>query len=227
VLPGTRIFVPQSRIRSIVVAMAALIAGAEMASERDRPTAETQPDWLPSSFHAAVQTGDLVARRGHSLASRAVLLSDGRGTYSHAGVAIRRGDSVWIIHVAPATEVDRGVVVREPLGVYLGADRASAAGVYRSDALTIAMRDTLQAMLQDYARRRLPFDDDFDLGTPERLYCTELVWLAYRRAGIELLPNGAPARATPLGIRRYVFPSDLVEASSMRQVIVVERLSPT
>jgi hypothetical protein len=225
-VPILTISAPPPLIRWIVALMAAL-AGVVVTAEPGESVHQAQPSLLTPSFLAAVQTGDLVLRRGRSLVSRAVLLSDVRGAYSHVGVALRRGDSVWVVHVAPATQTDRGMVVREPLAVYLGADRAAAAGLYRSDALAGAMRDSLEAVLRDYARRRLPFDDDFDLDTPARLYCTELVWLAYRHAGLELLPNGAPNRATPLGTRRYVYPSDLAHSPHMRPVANLEQSPDT
>jgi hypothetical protein len=166
----------------------------------------------------------VVLRRGRSLASRAVLLSD--GAYSHAGVAIRQGDSVWVVHAAPRSEMDRGVVVREPLDVYLGADRAAAAALYRSGAVAGPRGDTLAAVLRGYARRRVPFDGDFDLRTPERVYCTELVWLAFRGVGVELLPRSVAMRSTPLGTRRVILPSDLAAAPGMRQVVTFQRSAP-
>lgn len=188
-------------------------------------TAEPAAD-VPPSFTAAVQTGDLVMRRGRSVASLSVLLSDGAGAYSHAGVAIRRGDSVWVVHAAPRSEVERGFVVREPLAVFLAGDRADAAALYRSGALDGGLRDSLAAVLERDARSRLPFDGDFDLRTPERVYCTELVWRAFRSAGIELLPRGVASRSTPLGPRRVVLPSDLAAGPDVRQVTTFARPAP-
>jgi hypothetical protein len=205
--------------------VAAALLGVLLAGARAQLPQAAESAALPASFQASVQTGDLVLRRGRSLVSRAVLLSDDRGTYSHAGVAIRRGDSVWVVHAAPATDLGEGVVVREPLAVYLASDRASVAGVYRTGALDVGMRDTLATVLQRYVRLRLPFDGDFDIETPDRLYCTELVWLAFRTVAIELLPHGVRERATPLGTRRYVFPSDLAASPRMRLVATFERPS--
>jgi len=224
-IPGPLPYAPRSsatpRATSLAqcagVLLSLLVAGGCGA-----PARAVEPTGVPPAFRAAVQTGDLVLRRGRSLASQAVILSDGRGVYSHAGVAIRRGDSVWVVHVAPRSGGERGFVVREPLEAYLHAERASAAGVFRPDALRESRRDALAAVLDGYARRRLPFDGEYDLATPERLYCTELIWRAFRDVGIELLPWGVPLRATPLGTRRVVFPSDLARAPRMRRVATFE-----
>lgn len=207
--------------RAVAMLIGIFSGGCSAATD----AAEAAAD-VPPSFAAAVRTGDVVLRRGRSLASRAVLLSDGAGGYSHAGVAVRRDDSVWVVHAAPLSETDRGYAVREPLAVFLAADRADAAALYRSGALDGARGDSLAAALERYARRRVPFDGDFDLRTPERVYCTELVWLAFRSAGIELLPRGVPSRSTPLGPRRVVLPGDLAAALGMRRVATFQRPAP-
>jgi hypothetical protein len=67
------------------------------------------------------------------------------------------------------------------------------------------------------AVRHLPFDGDFDLATPERLYCTELVLLAYHAAGIDLHVSASHA-ARPFIDHPIVYPSDVQESPLLKRL---------
>lgn len=63
-----------------------------------------------------------------------------------------------------------------------------------------------------YASRRTPFDTDFELADDSAIYCTELVWICYREAGL---------RATSAD--RVLFPSELLNQGFFEPVPVVHR----
>jgi hypothetical protein len=62
-----------------------------------------------------------------------------------------------------------------------------------------------------WARAGVPFDHDFDSATPDRLYCTELVWRAYYSAGVELLPPGE-------AMHKRILPADLLDGGGLQEV---------
>jgi MoaA/NifB/PqqE/SkfB family radical SAM enzyme len=58
-----------------------------------------------------------------------------------------------------------------------------------------------------YARERRLFDGDFRLETPGRLYCSELVWRAFREAGIDLVEGRFSRLELPLRRGDFILPS--------------------
>ncbi len=156
-------------------------------------------------------SGDVLFRRGRSVLSRAVLMADGRGEYSHVGLVSVVGRVPWVIHSTPPEEpMTKGGAVAEPLAVFLAPGETSAAALYRPldrRAATAAERAGWS-----YVHAHLPFDAAFDLRTPRELYCTELVWRAYRTAGVDLAPGAAG------GLYRYLLPSRLMLSPAIRLV---------
>lgn len=64
------------------------------------------------------------------------------------------------------------------------------------------------------------FDDDFDLGTPDRVYCTELVVRAYAAAAVDV-SAGLRDTLSLLGRRRVlVLPATLARSPRLRPVFV-------
>ena len=57
------------------------------------------------------------------------------------------------------------------------------------------------------------FDNDYNLNDTSRLYCTELVWQAFRHQGIELVPNFSRVSLFGLGrTRNVIFPVALLKS---------------
>jgi hypothetical protein len=155
--------------------------------------------------------GDVLFRRGRSLVSRAVLVADGNGEYSHVGLIAVSAGRVWVLHATPPEEPDvRGGVIAEPLAAFLAPDQASAAALYRPRNGQAGL--TAERVAWDWVHRRVPFDSAFDLASANRLYCTELVWRAYRSAGIDL-ETGIPE---PRG--RYLLPGRLIKSPQLQPV---------
>ncbi|MEM9291863.1 MAG: YiiX/YebB-like N1pC/P60 family cysteine hydrolase [Acidobacteriota bacterium] len=186
---------------------------------------------------AAVRSGDLVFRRGRSWASEAVDWADEDGELSHVGIALRHRGRVFVVHAAPgegggpgdragdradgsAGEAAEEVPVRlEALERFLAPRSASAAALRRlrqvpESGRAVAEQSTRRAAREalGYARYRVPFDDDFDDSTEDRLYCTELVLRAYEAANIQLV-SGEPRRLTvPWGPEQVWLPSQLLHS---------------
>ncbi|HKI06359.1 MAG TPA: YiiX/YebB-like N1pC/P60 family cysteine hydrolase [Thermoanaerobaculia bacterium] len=159
--------------------------------------------------------GDVLFRRGRSLVSRAVLAVDGHGEYSHVGLVALAAGRAWVLHATPPEQPDiAGGVIAEPLALFLATDRASAAAVYRPRDRQAAR--AAERVAWGYVRGHLRFDDDFDLVSSDRLYCTELVWKAYLSAGVDL-EAGVPG---PRG--RYLLPGRLEESPQLERFRVFQ-----
>ena len=176
------------------------------------PDAEAKSGrWRVRFEEARFTSGDLVFRRGRSLVSRVVLAVDGGSEYSHVGLVSVIGGQVWVLHAVPPEEPERkGGVLAEPLSAFLAPDKATAAGLYRPrDAGAAAVAE---GAAWRFVRARVPFDSAFDLATSNEMYCTEMVWRAYREAGIDLAPPD-PGRK-----EKYLLPSRLLRSPDLRRI---------
>jgi hypothetical protein len=154
------------------------------------------------------ETGDLVFRRGSGVRSQAVLQGDPQSPYSHVGLVVREDAERWVIHALPGAGV-----VREHLDDFLAEARLAA--LYRVEGLSDAEREGVRVAALEMLGR--PFDDALDLSNPEALYCTELVWLAFRNVGVELVDAPRPIRL-PLVTRRVILPGQLLAAPGTAEV---------
>lgn len=168
-----------------------------------------------------LRDGDIVFRRGVGAEAAAVMLAQGGGEFSHAGLAVVRGERVWVVHAAPAeAPEDRDAVKVDTLEVFLGPSRASAGAVFRLDertGSTTAAQAAVQAL--DMAARSLPFDKAFDLSTPDAVYCTELVWRAYRAAGLDLAVRPSLRNRLAPGAPGVLLPVDLAQSPFLHRVL--------
>lgn len=189
----------------VVLLSAVWMAGLERSV---RPEPAVQPVVLPE----ALQVGDLIFRTGHDAVSGAVLALDPVPRFSHVGILAQR-DGAWVVihSLPPGFPGDTDGVRVEPLRDYLSASNARRAAVYRlaGDSRIQAQAAVMEAF--SYDQKRASFDGDFDLKDHQRLYCTELVWLAFRKAGVDLAPS-PDWLDLPLRAGYYVLPSTLIRS---------------
>jgi hypothetical protein len=129
-----------------------------------------------------------VVRRGRGIFSDLFRKVGGvESPYSHVGILHLDGDEARVIHTVASELTSRGHVRIEPLRQFIGKENADAAALYRArSASREELREAVRTAL-GFAAARVPFDTRFDLATEDRLYCTELVQLAFRRAGVVLV----------------------------------------
>ena len=162
-----------------------------------------------------IRSGDVVFIRGKSIRSVVVRLLEGSShDYSHVGLVVLENGRPFIIHADPSQDITTDRVIKEPWDAVISPKHITAAAIFRVADPSAADRLGIQAstVAQQFWRDALPFDHEFDLTTPENLYCTELVWRAYMAAGIDL-------RGSSFGPdRKYLFPSDLIKSELLREI---------
>ena len=163
----------------------------------------------------SLRSGDLLFRNG--LGNESLLVTTtSNGNYSHVGIACATPQGWHVVHAVPseAPVGEPDLLKSEPIAVFYDPGRAMAGGTARvrcSDS--IAMAATLAAL--DKVAQRVAFDDDYDTGDTTRLYCTELVQLAYMRQGIDLA-QGKYFHATGFSTSGHiVFPEHLWQSSHL------------
>jgi len=129
------------------------------------------------------RSGDVLFLNGTSLRSRAVRLLQGYTTdYSHVGIVVVDEGVPFVIHADPAA----GKVIKQRWDAVIRSGQVSGGAVYRVRGADARATAAACAVARQHAREDAPFDNDFDLRTVDRLFCTELVWRAYRSAGVDL-----------------------------------------
>lgn len=165
--------------------------------------------------------GDLVLRCGYGAESR-VVTEASHSIYSHIGILHR--DAVagqWmVVHAVPGeSEGDEPEWLKaEPLAAFYAYERAVRGAWMRVDC-----HDSIASQAAAYALekvgRKVEFDNDYLLADTSRLYCTELVWQAYRHQGIDITDghrSDVPTFFCTEG--ECIFPCDIEASSKMRFV---------
>lgn len=167
-----------------------------------------------------LQDGDLIFRKGRSLVSRIVLIADGNSPYSHIGIVKKSNGSVFVIHSVPAEEeFEKDKIKIEPVELFCRVDRCSEVAVYRissadKNSLAPAIEYALTAL-----KKHLPFDGNFDLTTDESLYCTELVWKAFLKSGIDLVGKEFDSVSLPFGPAKCILPGRILNNPRLKQIV--------
>ena len=181
-----------SRIVVAMVLMAtATFVQAEVQAWRDRVV-------------AAVRPGAVVARRGldNDPITQAVLFGQGGGRWSHVGIAVQLipDGQIYIESAMPGA----GTKLEKP-EVFFSAEQASEGEVL---LMPVDKVDAIQSAAKSLLGR--PFDDQLALDDDgKKLYCTELVAIALRSAGVL---KDLPMRSVPFLSQQVIAPDDLVTA---------------
>jgi len=163
-----------------------------------------------------LKEGDIVFRRGSSLASRVVLASDTRGMYSHIGIVVRKGNEFRIVHAVPGEsdpeQPDR--VRMDRIAAFFAFDRAVSGRVMRME-----MGDSLRAKLASkalkYFNNKTLFDHHYDLTDSTELYCTELIWQVFNTVGIDITANSRSYVNFLWYQGDFIYPSDISQNENL------------
>lgn len=196
----------------MVITLAA--GGGQPAGERVTEVA----DRLDS---VRLEPGDLVFRSSDTWAGRVVRAVDRGTAATHVGIVVDTGPDPLVVHAVPGEgSGDPGGVRAEPVSSYLSRFRARSGSVWRPLATAAQRQQAADASMAALAAG-FGFDERFDLSTPHRVYCTELVWRAYQTAGVDLTA-GRRDTLRFLGSRlEILLPSTLLTAGGLTQVATV------
>jgi len=169
-----------------------------------------------------LKEGDLVFRRGMSIASHVVLMADDDGGYSHIGIIVKDSLGWKVIHSVPGEtneEYPEEIIKKETLAQFFAPDRAVAGAIYRVDtAETLGLLAAQKAQI--VFERKLLFDHQYDLEDSSKMYCTELVYFVYKYAGIDISEG---RRNSYPGFREaFLLPGDMLACSKLKKICASE-----
>ncbi len=158
--------------------------------------------------------GDLVLRCGSGMESRAVTTAS-QAPFSHIGIlhydSISQG---WmVVHAVPGESAkgEPEYIKAEAIDKFFSPERAIKGAWLRIRCGDEDAQRAAQYAL-DKERQRVEFDNDYSLSDTTRLYCTELVWRAYSRQGIDI--SGGKRSDVPQFIcidGECIFPSHIIK----------------
>ncbi|MGV8399275.1 YiiX/YebB-like N1pC/P60 family cysteine hydrolase [Pseudomonas aeruginosa] len=158
-----------------------------------------------------VQAGDLIFREGAELVSAAVMAID-RGAFTHVGILTGSPGHWQVLHATPSEVTGRpdGVVL-DTLEFFVDGSRAKHYEVFHVKATSQQRADSLRAAQAMLGR-------PFRIADPEGIYCTTLVWDAWRAAGVDLQVQFTHLNL-PMLPGSYLLPSDLLASPKLHRVV--------
>ncbi|GAB4092163.1 C40 family peptidase [Flaviaesturariibacter terrae] len=126
------------------------------------------------SLKALARPGDLLFRLGDDMVSYSIrFLSEKDPSYSHVGLLVPVNGSLQVAHIGPY-DGGRDTLHSEPIDSFLNPAKNLLAGLYRF-RISDAERVRFLANVDGWRRRGVHFDYWYDLGTNDKLYCSELI----------------------------------------------------
>lgn len=172
-----------------------------------------------------LENGDIIFRRGTSFVSNMVLMADKSSPYSHAGIIKIIDGKYFVIHSVPAEEIgEKDLTKIDPLINFLKRDRSTAIAIYRLRNKNNTLTNLASENAFNYALQKTPFDSDFNSLDDSRLYCTELVWKSYLRAGIDLIDDNFEEIKIPLSKGPYILPGTLLKSKHLKSIYSINFL---
>jgi hypothetical protein len=159
-----------------------------------RPTAASETNIDPvllAGINSEIKDGDIIFRKGRSLVSSIVMLNDKETDYSHVGICCKTDNEMFVIHAVPGEPDEQGneKIRCDKLSEFLTPDKASIFAFYRLTCDTSGIAAASAANAMAYYRAGLPFDKALNFRNDDKLYCTELVWKAYLKSGVNITGN--------------------------------------
>ncbi|NTV19135.1 MAG: hypothetical protein HGA83_06880 [Bacteroidales bacterium] len=167
-----------------------------------------------------IKNGDIVFQRGLNALSRFVVSVDDGAVYSHVGIVYKSSAGTFVIHVLPDNDGETDAVVQiEAIGDFLSPHNTSQYAIYRYRDECSKISEQAAASALFLFRDRCGYDYKFDYRDHDRLYCTELVWYAYKNANIDLIDGRFEYVSFPFYKKRYILVSGLLKSEYLKLVM--------
>lgn len=138
------------------------------------------PPALPDSVYNNLRPGDIIIRKGNGPLSAHIMVNT-KEEYSHCGIIVKEGNEWKVIHTigGSASEDAQDGVQMMDLKEFVKHGADSMLFICRpvfADSLDIKIPERAYA----YLEKAVPFDHAFSLFTPEKLYCSELLFYIFK-----------------------------------------------
>ncbi len=126
----------------------------------------------------SIEKGDILFRRGESMASHVVISTDKSGHYSHIGIAVEYQGQLMVAHAIP-NESEYEYIRIDSIEQFFDDSNAAAGAITR-----MPLNDEEKRRINNYALQlatsKIPFDHEYNTDDPNKLYCTEYIWAIFK-----------------------------------------------
>ncbi len=158
-----------------------------------------------------IESGDLIFRRTQTIEGEIALVLGG-GNYSHVGIASVEDKGVFIIHVVPSFP---SLVRKEKMLKFISDGVAFA--VYRVQT-SRERRQRATSLAKAWVGKK-SFDRNFNLQDDTNLYCTELVYDAYKSVEIDLVDGRYDTTLLPIiGQKKVIYPRNIIDTGHVKLI---------
>ena len=183
----------------------------------EAPNTVINRDSLISTYQ--LQKGDIVLRKGNSIESEAVSLVDGNGKYSHIGIIMIQNDTPFVIHIVPdslSSTVD--YCLKQKLSTFFSVNNARYGCVLRLKNKDRKLTDSASFHAMEFYRNKVTFDGAYDINTDDKMYCTELVWKAYRINNFDIIDGKISNVNLPFLSNKAILPSTFLYSPYLENI---------
>ena len=161
----------------------------------------------------------MIFRRGISIESQIVLMSDGECEYSHVGMIYFLDGKPFVIHSVPGeSNGDDEYIKLESLEDFLADDKASKFAIYRMRISSEDEPHKASVYAYNCYLKKYCFDNNYDLQSNSKLYCTELIWKAYKHVGIDLVENRIRSINFLMINKKMIMPGSLIQSRLLEMI---------
>jgi Permuted papain-like amidase enzyme, YaeF/YiiX, C92 family len=180
------------------------------------------------SLKKICQSGDLVVRLGDDFISdRIRYLSVTDHSYSHAGIVVIHNNEKMVCNIYPDDFNTNADTVRyDIIDSFLNKRTNLKCALYRYD-LSDNEKINLKEQLNFYHKKKIHFDKKYDLKTDDKIYCTEMIYKALKKATgnrIVIEQSQVPENMQhmiSIYFKKYNFNKNIV---SNRKIIAIDNL---
>jgi len=130
--------------------------------------------------------GDIVLKRGKGIVSKKMISALGEEVpYSHLGIYYQKADTAFLIHSLSGGDNQQDGVQAISINDFVGSAKPDAVLFVRRKA-SVEMRNKFAEEAFNLAEKKVGFDLDFDMRDSNRIYCTELAYWSFKKAGDSL-----------------------------------------
>jgi hypothetical protein len=129
-----------------------------------------------------IKNGDLITRTGADVVSNTLCNFNKRDkTYSHSGLAFVENGEVYVYHTYAGKENPGDKMIREKFDSFCNPYRKNGMGIFRYN-LSTKESDSLHVVMKNFYKKKIQFDNRFDLKDDSKMYCAEIIFKALKQS---------------------------------------------
>ncbi|MDP1959964.1 YiiX/YebB-like N1pC/P60 family cysteine hydrolase [Hydrogenophaga sp.] len=131
--------------------------------------------------YSQLLNGDIVFRVGTGFWTPIFVKANKRNGFSHLGVVIFEDQIPYVLHAEADDLAIKGGIKKTPLDIFIS---DSYSYVFKKNNMPHDLKENFIFELKKLFNLNIDFDSQFDiLDNGEKVYCSEFIWLAAKKAG--------------------------------------------